>query len=239
MDYICLAAGKGKRFSQLSLYLSKAMYPVYNKPFLQYSIDNLLDSVFNRDRDRLMLVVGHFSEQIIDYFSSSYRGIPIQYIEQEDIRGTGKALKEVFEKTNISDICIVWQADVYIPKNLFQRILQHPGENVLTTFKGSTTQKYSIKTSEQENETSKIVACWNTNTNLLDMGLWKLQSALFQQLATIKSEEYRALENLNNLIQKGTAVHALSAIKRIHIGEQNPTKFKETITSFMQDLDSQ
>ena len=116
MEFICLAAGRGTRFGRLGAYLQKAMYPVGLRPFVAYSVRNLMRSTgFDPARDRLTFVVGHHEEQVRAYFGDVFRpepddlteaerdgggrttdaeaaGIHIRYVTQPEPLGTGHAL---------------------------------------------------------------------------------------------------------------------------------------------------
>ncbi len=77
------AAGKGSRLKKISGDLPKAMFPVGNKPMLEYVFENI--SFINKED--IYIVVGYGKEKVIDYF-----GEPYCYIEQKQQLGTGHAV---------------------------------------------------------------------------------------------------------------------------------------------------
>lgn len=92
MKIIILAAGKGTRMGDLTVDTPK--------PLLTYGEENLLEHKFKilpENTTGIILVVGYLGEKIKDYFKDSYNGIPIQYIEQTEAKGTAHALWECKE----------------------------------------------------------------------------------------------------------------------------------------------
>lgn len=79
------AAGKGSRLQKISGDIAKAMFPIGNKPILEYVLGN----VSFIDKEKIYIVVGCGKEQIIDYFGDNYN-----YVEQKQQLGTGHAVME-------------------------------------------------------------------------------------------------------------------------------------------------
>ena len=109
------------------------MYPIGTRPFLEYTLINLLNSRHvDVSDDQLVLVVGHLGEQVAAYFGDSFHGLAISYVQQPERLGTGHAV-ETIAKTVRSDMpAVVWLADLYVPTELFEACAAHPLEHVLT-----------------------------------------------------------------------------------------------------------
>lgn len=88
MDGVVPAAGRGERLRPLTDDRPKALLEVDGTPILTHVFDALLPHV-----DRYVVVVGYRGEQIRDHYGSSYRSIPIQYVEQPEPRGLADALQ--------------------------------------------------------------------------------------------------------------------------------------------------
>ncbi len=82
------AAGKGKRLQKISGDLPKAMYPVGNRPMLEYVLEN---TAFIRPQDTY-IVVGYGKEKILEHFGHRYC-----YAEQTQQLGTGHAVMSCAE----------------------------------------------------------------------------------------------------------------------------------------------
>lgn len=84
---VILAAGRGTRMAPLNSGLPKPMLPVNGKTLIEHKIHQLPDEV-----NEVVLVVGHLSDKIRDYFGDQYNGRKITYVVQEVLNGTGGAL---------------------------------------------------------------------------------------------------------------------------------------------------
>lgn len=82
MQYVVLAGGLGKRLREVTgPDLPKPMAAIGGRPFLEH----LLDRAIAQGVTQFHLLVGYNSASIIEYFGSSYGGIPVTYsIEKTD-----------------------------------------------------------------------------------------------------------------------------------------------------------
>jgi UDP-N-acetylglucosamine diphosphorylase/glucosamine-1-phosphate N-acetyltransferase len=84
MKALILAAGHGARLHPLTQYRPKAMLPILGKPMLHHVIDTLIDAGMKD----IVLVVGHYRDQIRDYFGDGTQlGVNISYAEQPKPKG--------------------------------------------------------------------------------------------------------------------------------------------------------
>lgn len=88
---IILAAGKGTRMRPLTNDKPKAMVEVAGKPMIEYSMDKLV----NKGVDSIKIVVGYKKNVIKDYFGYEYKGLDVEYYNQEEQEGTAHALRQV------------------------------------------------------------------------------------------------------------------------------------------------
>lgn len=87
MEAVILAAGKSTRMYPLTVEKHKTMLRIANKPILEYNLEQLEGLV-----DKAIIIVGHGKKYITDYFSKEYKGIKIEYVEQEFQFGEWHAL---------------------------------------------------------------------------------------------------------------------------------------------------
>jgi glucose-1-phosphate thymidylyltransferase len=90
---VVLAAGEGIRLRPLTRNRPKPMLPAANRPILEHVLDALVDAGI----DSLVLVVGYRRERVQEYFGSSYRDVPIEYVVQRKQLGSGHALLQARE----------------------------------------------------------------------------------------------------------------------------------------------
>lgn len=88
MDAIILAAGKGMRLRPLTDVLPKPLVPVAGRGTLLRLLDILPPEV-----ERVLLVVNYLQEKIRAEIGDTWNGIPVEYVFQEVLNGTGGALR--------------------------------------------------------------------------------------------------------------------------------------------------
>lgn len=108
-EAIILAGGFGTRLKGVISDIPKPMAPIAGRPFLEY----ILTSLHHQNFKNIVLSVGHKSEVIQNYFGDNYKGIPIEYVVENEPLGTGGAIKFALEKS-ISDQVFVLNGDTII-----------------------------------------------------------------------------------------------------------------------------
>jgi NDP-sugar pyrophosphorylase family protein len=111
MKAVILAAGEGSRLRPITYYVPKPMIPFFGKPFLEYTIRNLVGLV-----DSLVFIVKYKQEHLKDYFGDCYASLPLEYVEQTELKGTAAALMTA--KDFVSEKFFVLQGDVYAPRSI-------------------------------------------------------------------------------------------------------------------------
>ena len=87
MKAVLLCAGKGTRLYPLTETRQKGMIKIAGKPIIYH----LLSAIKKMNIHDVIIVVGEFKEQIIDYFGNgSEFGLNIDYVEQKEQKGTGE-----------------------------------------------------------------------------------------------------------------------------------------------------
>ena len=119
MKAIILAAGRGKRMSNLTTNTPKPMLLLWQKPILEYIILVLKKSGV----EEIILVVGYKKDKIKKYFGNGQKfGVKIKYVTQSKQKGTGNALLET-EKYAPKIFLLHW-GDILIPSILYQKLIK-------------------------------------------------------------------------------------------------------------------
>lgn len=87
MKAVILAAGEGLRMRPLTLEKPKPLLEIAGKPLLHHLVSKLPPEV-----DELILVIGYLGNQIKNYCKDRFLGRPVNYVEQENPRGTYHAV---------------------------------------------------------------------------------------------------------------------------------------------------
>lgn len=109
---IILAGGRGSRMAPLTDTLPKPMLKVRDKNLLEWKLEALPASV-----TKIVFVVGYLHEKIREHFWSSWKDIPIEYVYQEVLDGTGGAIA-LCEKLIDDKALILMGDDIYDKKDL-------------------------------------------------------------------------------------------------------------------------
>jgi D-glycero-alpha-D-manno-heptose 1-phosphate guanylyltransferase len=119
-DIVILAGGLGTRLKEEVDNLPKVMAPVNGKPFLEYLLDYIAKSGFQR----VILSTGYMNHVIQDYFRDKYKSIEIVYSVEEEPLGTGGAVKKAFEQVH-TPFFMVMNGDTVFRINLQKFFERH------------------------------------------------------------------------------------------------------------------
>jgi UDP-N-acetylglucosamine diphosphorylase / glucose-1-phosphate thymidylyltransferase / UDP-N-acetylgalactosamine diphosphorylase / glucosamine-1-phosphate N-acetyltransferase / galactosamine-1-phosphate N-acetyltransferase len=115
---VILAAGKGLRLLPFTENTPKPLVVVNGKPIIEYILEALPDSI-----DKIIIITGYLSEQIEDYLEYSWNDVPIEYIEQNQLNGTGTAIHLI--KDYINEPFLVVNGDDLYSKEDLTRLSEH------------------------------------------------------------------------------------------------------------------
>lgn len=97
----------------------KSMLPLHGKPLLMYILEGLIFAGLKE----FIIVVGYKKEQIINYFKNGRKwNIEIEYIEQNQLNGTGGALIECQKRIKNKHFLLTW-GDILVPYSVYREIL--------------------------------------------------------------------------------------------------------------------
>lgn len=102
-EAIILAGGLGKRLRSVVKEIPKPMAPVNHLPFLKY----LLHYLGQFNVNRVVLSVGYKHEVIKAYFGTTYKGIELVYVVEEEPLGTGGGIKLALSQTRDESVFLL------------------------------------------------------------------------------------------------------------------------------------
>jgi len=88
MQFVVLAAGRGRRLSPLTDVVPKPMLPVGSKPLLGH----VADAAVEAGATELLFVVPSDDDTARSHFGARHRGVPIEYVVQSEANGTAGAV---------------------------------------------------------------------------------------------------------------------------------------------------
>lgn len=140
---LILAAGFGTRLKPLTYNLPKALVPYKGRPM----IENVISKLSSYGIDEIVINTHHHADRMEDYFSSRSGNEKITLIHEEEILGTGGALKNAERELIGSESFLVYNTDVDCEVNLEEFIKFHQEKAGIATL------------CVQERETSRYLIC--------------------------------------------------------------------------------
>jgi bifunctional UDP-N-acetylglucosamine pyrophosphorylase/glucosamine-1-phosphate N-acetyltransferase len=119
MHAVILAAGKGTRLRPLTDTTPKPLVDINGRPLLEYVLEVLPNNI-----NGITIVIGYLGEQIQKHVGESYKGIPVRYVVQHRLDGTGGAL-ELLQR-DITEATLVLNADDIYAAHDLARLVQFP-----------------------------------------------------------------------------------------------------------------
>lgn len=104
---VVLAGGLGTRLKDVVNDVPKPLAPILDRPFLDY----LLSYWIKNNANKIILSVGYKNQFIKNYFSNSYKGVPIEYVIEDVPVGTGGAILKVLNEVNVPDDFFIINGD--------------------------------------------------------------------------------------------------------------------------------
>jgi len=117
MQAVILCAGLGTRLRPLTLTTPKALIPIWDKTLIEHTL-NALPSVI----DEIFIVINYLGDQIKAKIGNEYRSIPVRYITQNPLNGTGGAIKEI--KDQLHDRFLVLNGDDLYSHSSLEKMTQ-------------------------------------------------------------------------------------------------------------------
>lgn len=140
MKAVIPAAGFGTRFLPATKSQPKEMLPVYDKPIIQYAMEEAVASGI----DDILIITGRNKRSIEDHFDKSYE------LEQTLQRaGKDRVLKQVRKITDLVDVCYVRQKNQLGLGDAILQAERHIGDEPFAVLLGDTITKSETPCTKQ------------------------------------------------------------------------------------------
>lgn len=206
MEVIILAAGRGTRMAPLTDTTPKPMLEVLGKNLIEWKLEALPQEVTH-----IIFVVGYKKEVIQNYFGSSWKGIPITYIEQTTLDGTGGAV--ALCEPYVREKALILMGDDIYDKNDLQKLIDHDyailvldeGDEGLKK-KGQVVENNGLLVGLNEGQSQT-----NTPSSLINTAAYSISRKYFDYPLVHVSETEFGLPNTLVDVSKDIPVHVLRA----------------------------
>lgn len=186
---IILVGGYGKRLGSITKKIPKPLISFFNKPFLDY----LIDEIIKLKPKQIILLCSYKKNFFIKKYKNKYRNIPIKIIVEKKPLGTGGAIynskKFITDKTLICNGDTFFEADrIKIKKN-----------SKIQMFINKNTNYKSNKKLNKLNINIKNEIYFSNKSNLMNSGIYIVNKKINKFLKNkVNSFEDDVLPNLIN-----------------------------------------
>lgn len=178
-EAIILAGGLGTRLQQAVPELPKCLAPVNGRPFIQYVVDHLV----GQGIDRIILSLGHRSEQVMDYFDTHPQAVPMAYAIEEEPLGTGGGIKFSLRYAGTEQVLIV-NGDTLCKADIRQLGTEHKHYRAVCTLSLKPMQQFSRYGSvllDEENHITRFREKAYCEEGLINTGVYVVDKERFSQ----------------------------------------------------------
>lgn len=200
MDYVILAAGKGKRLWPITSSTQKCMLRILEKPILEWMVQEIA-----YDADSIIIITGHNSEEIMEYFSTTKYSEKIEFIEQKEQKGTAHALLQAESKVKGKEICVL-NGDVFFAPEFYKNMRELISKNKFFVAGKETQANGKGILHSEDGKLKRIGEKELTEGNaLVNAGAYFLPTEVFQEIRSLKLSargEYELTDAVNALVSK-------------------------------------
>jgi histidinol-phosphate/aromatic aminotransferase/cobyric acid decarboxylase-like protein/choline kinase len=123
---IILAAGVGRRLGGFTDTHPKALLEINGTPILGNCLTRLKDAGV----EEVVLVVGHFKDQIAAFAGNSYAGLNIRYIESDRYATTNNIYSLWLARAELNEDILLVEADIFFDEKLLPALQEAEADNV-------------------------------------------------------------------------------------------------------------
>ncbi len=105
---LILAGGKGIRLGNLTKNVPKPLLKINEKYFIEFILEKIIYLGFNE----VFISISYLSEVFFQILGHKYKNLEIKYFCEKEPLGTGGAIKNVFENSNVKYL-IIFNGDSY------------------------------------------------------------------------------------------------------------------------------
>lgn len=141
LSVLILCGGKATRLHPVTRYLSKSLYPICGKPFIDFQLELLKNAGFNH----VVLAVGHLADQIVEHVGDgSQYGLQVDYsMDGWRSLGTAGAVKKAMDR--FKKPFLITYGDSYLPVNYTQIVdtyLKGSFMGLVTVYRNTNTERH-------------------------------------------------------------------------------------------------
>ena len=114
---VILAAGKGVRAYPATKKIPKALLEVGGKPLIERNVEIMRDQL---NIKKIIIVVGHYGDQIVNYFENKSIGVQFTFVKQKEQKGIGHALLTIEPLIEDEKFFVILADEFYMDSNHYK-----------------------------------------------------------------------------------------------------------------------
>jgi len=198
MEAIILAGGLGTRLRSEVQDIPKPMADIQGRPFLEHVLDRLISQGITR----IIFSIGYKSEIVQNHFSDEYQGCEIVYAVEEELLGTGGAIKNAMQFIQEDHVFVLnGDSTFFGDLNKQFELHQETGADVTFALKPmKNIERYGTVELDENNRITRFYEKQPVEEGLINVGvyLFKVQSLMKQDLPVKFSIEREFFEKKVN-----------------------------------------
>lgn len=132
MNAVILAAGMGKRLGELTEHHTKCMVQINGEML----IDRMLTCLSELALNKVVLVIGYQGQKLRDYIGSTYKGLPVEYIENPVYDQTNNIYSLYLARKILSDDdTLLMESDLIFDVEILRKLMDSDSPNLVTVAK--------------------------------------------------------------------------------------------------------
>jgi len=126
---VILAGGFGTRLRPLSCTRPKLLFPIGNKPLLDWTLENLAKSKI----DEVILAVNYMAEAFVHRYGNTAHGMKLHYSRETMPLGTGGPIKKAEDLIGHDEPFLVLNGDIFTTINYAEVVKKHKQNDATAT----------------------------------------------------------------------------------------------------------
>jgi mannose-1-phosphate guanylyltransferase len=178
---IVLAGGYATRLRPLSLTKPKSLFPLLDKPILEYTLEALKEAGVNN----IYLSLRVMADKLISYVESTGVNSYVKPIIEKEPLGDGGPLKYIHQNFDLDDDVVVIYGDIFSEMNFKDLINFHMKNGCSATIVGTRVndpRRYGVLYQENEKLIELIEKPKNPISNLINAGMYVFKKELFKEI---------------------------------------------------------
>jgi mannose-1-phosphate guanylyltransferase len=181
---LILAGGIGTRLRPLSCTRPKLLFPILNKPLLDWTLQSLAETGV----DGATLAVKHMAEVFMQRYGETKYGMKISYSKEKQPMQTGGAIKYAEQLIGHKEPFLVLNGDIFSRIDYKKLLKKHEETNALATialYRVEDPSRYGTVKLTKKNQITQFVEKaprGQAPSNLINAGIYVLNPKIFERI---------------------------------------------------------